>query len=907
MAKTGSASRITLIPTMGAMAETIHKTKGTYAPYQMLLNVVSRGGVLSRRPRIRAMDMGYSTSFAPSDGQYTESSSNTTYAPRWTIMGDPDGSNAETTSVADDTHVWLRPPGGLVITAANIGRYIDTNTRIHEPSSGAVKRISGLTVGTAGAAGLAAGAAGEFAGAVKAQLGSSLGTSTRGTRVHAIQIISGAASSAAGEHTTTRSIHPVNIVLEGIDCEVIGNTIVALYIGRNIQSSSYTTNTDVYFYHSFHHIGDPRIGNVQAQSVAASTINDNIDSWYTAASYWKKRISPSFGDYLITGHGVGPEVVGASVNAAGDYHDHDIQGSSVLFSGVDVQMFATAKSYRNLDTNGVSSIARADPYGTIYCTHSPKNAFMYTERNSGQSIWYGFANGDDFLLSSEVPAVTAMLGVPEEGLSALRDTMFVRNYDLWFSEPLRPLSLNFTGHNSVHVGSRSPDVVGLADYSNGTAIFTHDTIQFTKGIGAASGTNAATRSILHSGIGADSRWSIKSIGTGVVFLNKKGLWHLSTDGQVNEAVAFRGLFGMSGIDCSRGPYHAQITADVDGPDPGDEFESNSHADNAYDEFEYHPWRNYKIDIARLDRAVAGVWDDLYLCFVSLDGDDIGNDNRLALCWNWKENTFTTWLLPKDMGVRGWAYDGKMNTPYVMTRYGLARFEDCNQGDEIWYNTGPKTSDGSTFRQTGAIYATVPVPAQSGYGYETKIYNVPGMPFILGQSYWLPESGDSYVIPSVIIQHETKHDYDKANESWTRMGPVGGSATYESGDDDYKMKARIWSQKAELIMTEFVSESHAGFMKMNFSNTGIKPLENLADETNFKLWRDRHCMSDSTPSIGTIDSGAKFRLPNSIRRLSRARSGFQATRFVVQFSTAAPNQIFSVSVVPGMAAPSGERG
>jgi len=899
-----AAPIIQVLPTMGRAADTQFRSKASHMPYRMLLNVVSRGGMLCRRPRIRAMDMGYSSSIGEGGSPAPEASDGLAHAPRWTIMGDP-SSWVETATVADTDHMWFRPPGGLLITASNVSRYVTTaNTKVYQINDGGahlVRDVTGITVGTEG----------DFAGAVKLLLSGELTSPSQGERVYAIQMLTGASPTTfTGEHRQSRNVWAINGVMEGIDCEIIGNTVVALYLSKYVGLTTVSpTNTDLYFVHSLHHTGDPRFGKLQSQHKIGTIENDNIGSWYAASSYWKRRVFPSFSDYVIAGHGLGPEMAGATkpnyAHLSTGYYEHDIQGSAILFSGVDAQMLADVKSYRNLDTNLVSTIERADPFATIYCVHSPKNAFMYTERNSGQSIWYGFANGDDFLLNSEVPAVTAMLGVPEGDISSLRDTLLVRDYDLWFSEPMRPLSISFTGLNSVNSGSRAPAVVGLADYRNGTAIFTNDTVQFTRGIGADSGTNAATRAIIHNGLGSDSRWSIKSVGNGVAFLNKRGLWYLGEDGQVQELSAFQELFSHSGIDCSRGPYHSQITADVDGPDVGDELVSGSSADKAYNEFEHHPWRSFKVDQSRLDRAVAGVWDDLYLCFVSLDGDDIGNDNRLVLCWNWKENTFTTWLLPKDMGVRGWAYDGRLNTPYVMTRYGLARFEDCNQGDEIWYNEGPTDNDGTTPRTPGDIMMTsTTLPTSPGVGYETKIHPN-SMPFMLGQTHWLPESGDAYVVPSVIMQHETKHDYVRS-ASWTRMN--GGSVTYTGGDDDFKMKIRVWSQKSEAVMTEFVSEAHSGFMKMNLSNTEIKPLDNLVDESKFKVWRDHHCRDKAaTAGISTNDNTAKFRVPNAIRRVSRARSGFQATRFAVQFSTSAPNKVLSFQVLPETTAPRGERG
>ena len=142
------------------------------------------------------------------------------------------------------------------------------------------------------------------------------------------------------------------------------------------------------------------------------------------------------------------------------------------------------------------------------------------------------------------------------------------------------------------------------------------------------------------------------------------------------------------------------------------------------------------------------------------------------------------------------------------------------------------------------------------------------------------------------------------------------STYTSGDDDYKMKVRIWCAKAELNMSSVLSFGAAtSFNKLNMSSTDIKPLDSLVSETDFKNWRDRHARGvgpaglngivyEST--LGTADSNAKHRIPNGIRRLSEARSGFSGTRMKFQFSTAAPTKVLSVQLIMEGTAPRGER-
>ena len=140
----------------------------------------------------------------------------------------------------------------------------------------------------------------------------------------------------------------------------------------------------------------------------------------------------------------------------------------------------------------------------------------------------------------------------------------------------------------------------------------------------------------------------------------------------------------------------------------------------------YPWKHFQVDKTRLDRAVGAVWGDHYILFVSRTIDDTGDDNRLALVWNWKENGFSTWLLPKNMGVRGWAYDGTLSCPYVMTRYGLAMFDPDWTNDEAWVHSTSEVA-----RNT--IDTGIPIP-------------------VLGQTHRFPATGDGFVVPHATVTH-----------------------------------------------------------------------------------------------------------------------------------------------------------
>ena len=905
------ARAVPIKPTMGVTADS----------YSMLLNAVPRGGKITRRPSIKAVTMGYSSSYEESPalyptGSHTITNDNQIFDSQWLIL-----------NTYSSTNYRILAPGGVHITSSNLSEYItghaSAGSASHAHYKGQIRQITAAAM-TNGS---------KYPGVVSITLASPFSPApstsnndVAGTPTDKINILPVGVTTANGYHQDTRTLHYSNPVVEGIDCAIVNGKVVAVYLNRVVEEDTSLNygHTGLYFGHSYHHPSDPTIGYLRSSVVVGSKNDDAPDNWYKLAGYWNRRIVPTFTDYIICGKHIGPEILDATKDSDGNHQVADVAGCSLLFDGFPVKMYAPNETQKTIN--------RVDPYATIYCTHSPKNSFAHNERNSGQTIWYGFLDGDDFSITSEVPAETALLMAYFGDIGDGRDTIFTREYDLWYSEPANPMSLSIVGLLPVVAGSNNPEVIGLADYKNGTAVFTRDTIQFMRGIGADTGSNAASRTIISQGVGSDSRWSIKNVGNQIAFANKAGLWILDENGKVQELTQFRELFSEEGVDCSRGPYHWSITGDHS-PDTT-EYAANSHADLAYNTFDSQPWRTYKIDQSRLDRAVAGVWDDLYLLFVSLDSDPYQEDNRLVLCWNWRENLASCWLLPKNMGVRGWAYDGSLSTPYVMTRYGLARFEGNSEPDTCYTNSGPTDSSGDA--RTGGRGGA---GSDVGKGWVTTINETHHpMPFILGQGQFLPESGDAVVAPQLIIQHETRHDYKKSDELFTGLSLYSqndgaeaylaifneGSGnvthdthTYTSGDDDYKMKVRIWSAKAELNMSDVLNiSSSTTFNKINMSNTSIKPLDNLISEDKFKNWRDRHARGMGPAglkgivyesAIGTTDNSAKHRVPRAIRKLSEARSGFTGTRMRFQFSTAAPGKVFSVQMLIEGTAPKGERG
>ena len=862
-----------MLPTMGVAQNT----------YRMLCNVLSSRGKMIPRPRIVATETGYSSMSVGSD--------NMAFGPQWRVH-----------SVTDADTVVLEPPGGI---ASNGGTFMATLL----PTSGEIQKV-GTNNATVN---ITSSSIDASNGLITLNLAASHLLSV-GDKVFVYQADTGAAGPGVGEHEHTRTLNNIPLCLEGIDCEIIQGKIVSVFVGNNNSA----TDTSLYFYHTYNYPGDPRMGIYMDQTVFGSKKDDSPSHWYQQASYWTKRIIPTFSDYMITGYNVGPHVVGGLDPDTGQLASINDGDSVTLFSGFPLKMMGSTLPFH--------TIARADPYSSFYTLNSPKNAFAHMDRHSGQAIWYGFIDGDRFNLTGELPAELALIMAYDSDITASRATVIARPHHIWYSEPASPLSLSIAGWYPLFVGSLNMEIVGLADYQNGTAIFSHDAIHFMRGIGSDVGSNAATRGSLHSGIGSDSRWSIKAIGDGVAFANKIGLWYLGKDGMVREIAGFKELFSAEGVDCSRGPYHEYFGDVGSTPANSAAIAAGTVADYAYNRFDSHPWRTIKIDKDRLDRAVAGVWDDLYLLFVSMDGDEYGDDNRLCLCWNWKESgakavsktpwdssweagPTSIWILPKNMGVRGWAYDGSLETPFVMTRYGLAKFEKAPGPDVVWKNTGPTESNGSTVR-VPEHHPAHDINATDGYGHLDTINPIENFPIFMGQSHWTPESGDKLVTTNVIVQHETKNDTLGSAEAWTDA--LSATHTYNGasptsgcvgGDTDGKMRVRIWAMQGEMLQSKGNFEDFP-FSKMRLTKSDIDPLENLVSRSDFKLWRGRHARH-SAITWGPLDTEGTVRLPKGIRRASSARSGFTSSRCVFQFSTANPDTILSLQVMMEPTAPRGE--
>ena len=917
MAKT---KPVVLEPTMGPSSDA----------YQMLCNVVSRGGSLERRPRIVATEMGYSTNFGVTTGATAETVDGKVFSPEWRV-----------TSVIDATLFSCQVPGrwgtGFVLNTYPVGvegPHSNSDRAYYNAITTATKWAKAGAVGTGSTNYKTISNVSFMSSSGDPFTNASVTTPDTSSLSVGDKIVLGVSPHADDEYKNSRTLHDVNICLEGIDCEIIQGKIVALYVGKFVEAATlngHADNTDLYFYHSYHDPGDPRVGYVRDANIYGTTTDDLPFQWYQQAAYWNRRIVPTYTDYMITGHNVGPLLVGG--NASASINERD---SVSLFTGFPLKMFGT--------NDTVDAISRLDPFASFYSLYSPKNAFAHVDRHSGQVIWYGFLDGENYALNGTLPAEDVILMESTGDISNARDTLIVRPYHIWYSEPGSPLSLSVVGWIPLTIGSHNKEIVGMADFRNGTAIFSHDTIHFMRGIGADTGSNAAARVVIGDGIGSDSPWSIKPIGEGVAFANTKGLYYLDRSGQVNEISGFRELFGSDGISCKRGPYHSYFddTTSSDWNDSGDDLkrpmraepESGSYADLAYNTFDSHPWRVFKIDKSRINRAVAGVWDDLYLLFVSLDGDPYGEDNRLCLCWNWKESgapsprqawragPTSVWLLPKNMGVRGWAYDGSLSTPFVMTRYGLAKFELNTGPDVCWTNTG--SLNAVTLNETTPDFLPK-VDVLTGEGYLNSIHASKPMPFILGQSRWMPETGDSFVTTNMIVQHETKHDVKQAaSETWVyeSYSETTGTVNYsgsspttgaEGGDVDNQMSIRIWGMQGEMLLSEGQNPAtRFTFGKMRFTKCDIPPLQNLVARNSFKLWRGRHAQhhrhnyafdTGFAPTEG--DTQGEVRLPKSIRRASSARSGFSASRCAMQFSTASPDKILSVQAIMDSVAPRGE--
>jgi hypothetical protein len=250
-----------------------------------------------------------------------------------------------------------------------------------------------------------------------------------------------------------------NQIAEGIDIEYVNGQLFCTYL-----------STDMKFESSFHSPVDPMFGRKLKWTFfgakeQAPKVPNTIRA-YHLASYWKKRISTVFDSFIVTGHGT----------SAGKYF-----GFSQL-------------GYTTGDAGG---------WGDA----------------ENQAIWYGFSP-QRYDVDDAVPVESVLLAiVPDykfkDSSDGIGRAVDMQPYDVWYSEAANPMVLPLAGLTPMNTGSQRPEVVGMAEYSGGTAVFTKDSIQFMQGVGTSLSAGGFSRRVLHKGTGCDSRWSIKPVGPAV--------------------------------------------------------------------------------------------------------------------------------------------------------------------------------------------------------------------------------------------------------------------------------------------------------------------------------------------------------------------------------------------------------
>ena len=830
--KQGSEKHVNLRPTMGKSAD----------QHRLLLNVVSRDGVMERRPAIRAIHVGYSTETRTTITATTIVDNKAVTAGAYSsgqllINGVNIGA---VTVLANDSNSALRNAINAVTSQTNVVATLDGSNRLvltaTEPNYGQQITISGTDPnGDIGDSGPILGTLGA------AQTQPSVGN--------------GADISGYTKNFSVLESGGLNPVVEGIDVEIVAGKVMALYLYNAGTDSASNHKFQMAF--SWHHPEDPLIGAAGGGSIISNSgvgkatsgtpTSNAASARYVAGQWWNRRIIKALDGFIITGKGVGYDVIAGAMgtNAIGS-------GDEVVhWDATPMRMFANplvidATQY---DSSITDKIPRVDPFATIHCKHAPKNAFAHVDRR-GQFIWYGFTPGQSYEMFADIPANNVLVKKPITDFEKNnRRTVVVQDYDVWFSEPNSPLSLPMQGLLPVANGSNASEVVGMAEYKNGTLAFTRDTVQFVGGIGLANSweEGTLTRQIVSHGIGADARHTIKSVAGTVAWLNEKGIHVMSQSGP-QRLEAFDELF-EDGIEVMFSPY--DTPNDINGSTSLSS--SNGEMEKTFDA-DMYPWRRYKIDKRRLEKAVAGVWNDLYLVFVSLAGDRDGEDNRLVLCWNWKDNTKSVWLLPDNMGVRGFAYDGTLSTPYVMTRYGLARFEPTH-GRDSRYGDLNVTGGSPTYKAN--------VESQE-----------PWAPVVL-QTHKFPETGDSFCVSHFSVTHEVTKK--------------------SSADDDFKARFQMWGGTAELAMCKVTPDTNM------VNSVDVGTLDGLykGDYNSF--------LGDFTLDNDSPTQADRSRLaPGLIRRRSAARSGWNALRHQAQVVTLNPGRILGTHIGLTGVAPRGER-
>jgi len=646
--------------------------------------------------------------------------------------------------------------------------------------------------------------------------------------------------------TFYNSFVETNRVLEGIDVEIIQDRLVCVYLIKTDGSG-----TDLKLGWSWHWPQDPLLG---SQSIVASGDTGSSTTLvtsdygalhpYTVASYWQRRIVEAVDMFMITGYGVGGNRVGGTaVQGTLDNDTIPIWESTALLMNNFPKDVTYGADY--------SAIPRYDPSSSFYIDHGPKEAFAHVDR-FGQTFWYGFRN-TPYKYSGVTPTERILFDKTELSHNAGEATLIMRPYDILVSEELLPQSLNTIGVFPLFQASGADDeVVGIADTNMGNVIFSRHAIQLFRGIG--SDRNDGTLQIITDRIGCDARHSVKSMRAGVFFANHEGVHRLSNV-EVQRLDAFDELFN-DGVVVNRGPYSTyQGDADEAAPS-GSSMEDNETHD-------CDPWKAYKVDHGRLDRAVAGAWDDLYILFCSMEGHDPGDDNRLALVHNQATNQSTVWLLPKNMGVRGFAYNGKFSTPFVMTRYGLAKFDSTTGVDEVWVRTGSGAS------MSTAVSSTKPYPA------------------VVAQSRLLPNIEAAVVMPDVNVHHTVRID--------------------DSVDDDMKIRFQIWSHVADLAAGQSTLDTS------QFTTADVSVLENLYHGTLDSWYKSATGAGGSYAYYAKSDGAAKTGflpitryVPRDVHRLSTASTSAQGISHMFQFHTLNPINIMAINASLRVAAQVGRR-
>lgn len=648
-----------------------------------------------------------------------------------------------------------------------------------------------------------------------------------------------------------------NRIFEGIDVEIIQDKLVLVYLIKNNASG-----TTLQMAHSYHSPTDPLLGELVATS---SSVESDVTSGFTnfgslhpyvAASYWQRRIVEAVDMYMIVGYGTGGFRFGDNVNSLTIDNDSiPIWNATALLMGTNVVDVTYGADYRFTSepdsylanptypgalTYDTSEIPRYDASSSFYIDHGPKEAFAHVDR-LGQTFWYGFKN-TPYKYTGVTPTERILFDKSELSLDSGASVVIMRPYDIFVSEELLPQSLNTIGIFPLSQASGSDDeVIGMADTNAGNIIFSRHAIQAFTGIGSDR-TGGAVK-IITNRMGCDAQHSIKSMRAGVFFANHGGV-HMLSGASVARIEAFDELFG-EGVVVDRGPY-STYQGDADGAAPsGSSMEDNETLD-------CDPWQTYKVDHNRLDRAVAGAWDDLYILFCSMEGHDPGDDNRLALVHNQITNKSTIWLLPKNMGVRGFAYNGKYSTPFVMTRYGLAKFESTTGVDEVWIVSGSDASKATV------VSSTKPYPA------------------VVAQSRLMPNIEAAVVTPDINVHHTVRID--------------------DSVDDDMKMRFQMWSHVADLAAGQSTLDTS------QFTTADVSVLDKLYHGTLDSWYKSATGAGGSyayyAQSNGTAKTGylpiTRY-VPRDVHRLSTASTSAQGISHMFQFHTLNPINIKAINV------------